>query len=511
MKHKVKIYVFFILIVFLYLLLRIHFSFLGGDEPAYALNAKMILKGKMPVIDFWSQNMDFYHFFFAGWMKIFGEDIVAIRMLTVILVILTNILLIILLDRIGARIFGVLAGLVLLNFNCLFNSLTLQAEHYSTAVTFFFYSYFILVYYYIKEKNGNRKQIWSYFLSGLFLAFAYNSRINLLVFFPVFLFFIYYTNLEKKKQVLKSISAFIIGGFIGSSIAIYQLLKVGLNEFIYMKVLWRQQLPYYIAKKFTDKYFYSHLKQLFFSNWQNLILWSLNLILLIIVFKFIKDKNIRKLSIIAVFNFFIVVLGLSVYFQSGHFQIVYFGQFIPYLVMNIMILLQYKKHLWNTVNIPKAIKTITTSMVIIIFLSYSALHIPDLLLFGNARYRAGLDYKNIQSVKELGKYLKKKIGINNLILDPYGAVSFYSDNFNHIGMISGNCIAYSLSDESDFFDKDFLGKNKMITREEINYLIENKLFKAIVVSPYMHDIDIKKTQEYYKKELESYNYKIYFP
>lgn len=154
------------------------FRLVDADEGIYLLNAKLALNGQLPYHDFFYPQMPLLPYVYGLWMKVFGVSWYAGRLLSALLAVALGLLIYAHAARLtGRRPLGILAA-------SLFASSTLCLAWLSAAKTFSLATFLLFASY---AAVFSRRHRWKYFLSGLLLGLAIDTRLYLVVVIPLLL------------------------------------------------------------------------------------------------------------------------------------------------------------------------------------------------------------------------------------------------------------------------------------------------------------------------------------
>jgi 4-amino-4-deoxy-L-arabinose transferase-like glycosyltransferase len=166
------------------------FRLVDADEGIYLLNAKMVLNGDLPYHDFFYPQMPLLPYVYGLWMKLFGVSWYSGRLLSAFLAVALGLIVYAHVARLTrSRPLGILAV-------SLFASSTLCLAWLSAAKTFSLATFLLFASYAVVFSRRHR---WKYFLSGLLLGLAIDTRLYLVVVIPLLLLHLVRTETEGRR------------------------------------------------------------------------------------------------------------------------------------------------------------------------------------------------------------------------------------------------------------------------------------------------------------------------
>ena len=166
------------------------FRLVDADEGIYLLNAKSVLNGYLPYHDFFYPQMPLLPYVYGLWMKLFGVSWYAGRILSALLAVALGLIVFDHAARLtGSRPLGILAV-------SLYGSSTLCLAWLSPAKTFSLATFLLFASYAVVFSRLHR---WKYFLSGLLLGLAIDTRLYLVVVVPLLLFHLVRSETEDRR------------------------------------------------------------------------------------------------------------------------------------------------------------------------------------------------------------------------------------------------------------------------------------------------------------------------
>jgi 4-amino-4-deoxy-L-arabinose transferase-like glycosyltransferase len=187
---------YFFLLLFIALILRIFLlprCFINPDEGAHLMDAKLLLDGYRPLVDFESR-LPLYTFILTGFVKIFGSDYLLIRWMPIFFTMLTAGLLYLLALEMYNRSCALLAaGIFLFSPLYLYYSMIVKTE---PVAVFFTVAGF---YCFIRSMSLPSHRHLPVFFAGVFSAMAYYIRASVL-YLPILFLAIILLNRTLQKQ-----------------------------------------------------------------------------------------------------------------------------------------------------------------------------------------------------------------------------------------------------------------------------------------------------------------------
>ncbi len=153
------------------------YRLIDADEGIYLANARMVMGGQMPYQDFHYPQMFLLLYVYAAWMKIAGVSWYSGRILSAILSVLLGLAVHRQAARLtGQRAWGIVAAVIFATSSLSFTWFPL-VKTYAFGTLLLFLAYSVLSW----GPAG-----WRYFISGLLLGLAIDTRLYVLVVIPVF-------------------------------------------------------------------------------------------------------------------------------------------------------------------------------------------------------------------------------------------------------------------------------------------------------------------------------------
>jgi len=169
------------------------FRLVDADEGIYLLNAKEVLNGSLPYHDFFYPQMPLLPYVYGLWMKLFGVSWYSGRLLSALLAVALGLSVYAHAARLTrSRPLGILAV-------SLFASSTLCLAWLSAAKTFSLATFLLFASYAVVFSRHHR---WKYFLSGLLLGLAIDTRLYLVVVIPLLLLHLVRSETEGRRLQL---------------------------------------------------------------------------------------------------------------------------------------------------------------------------------------------------------------------------------------------------------------------------------------------------------------------
>ncbi len=292
--------------------------YVAPDEGFYLLAAELVSQGKVPYLDFFYPQAPYQPYIIASWFKIFGASWLSARIFTSLLFSLIGLLIFARL-RNNCRTFSALTGLILFNTSALALNWFLPIKNYGLTAVLLYTSYYLIA------VTPNRLRG---FLAGIFLASAIGCRSYVAILAPACVLIIFFKN---RRLLLP----FIFGGLVGGS---PMLVLCCLNP----EKFWFNNLGYHLLR----------------SNWsiaealeqKKLILQGLLGLRAAIKFASLQIPLLIWTAIISAiltsikrlrFDWSLLFIGalLLISFVPTPSQVQYFSILIPFLITNIILLI----------------------------------------------------------------------------------------------------------------------------------------------------------------------------
>ncbi len=191
-----------------FLLSGLFFSFLGlnrflaADEGFYLLAAKEVYFGRDLYLDFFYPQMPLFPYFYGLFLKVIGYSWEIARLIAALISCGCAVLLYLRLKALRAPFF-IIFGLAL------FLGSGLVLSWFPTAKTYSLSTLFLLIAYLSIKRTFSLPPFFSFFLGGLFIGLAVNTRLFYCITIPFFLFDII---LCHRKNALRPVLFFLLGG-----------------------------------------------------------------------------------------------------------------------------------------------------------------------------------------------------------------------------------------------------------------------------------------------------------
>lgn len=274
----IKVYFSLLLLFTFYFLLRLIYAYtlpVNNDEGRYLYDAYLITEGFVPFKDYLTRSLVFIYSL-SFFVKIFGNSLIAGRLLSIIASLLTAVVL----YKIGSNFFtkkiSIIAAIL---FLIVPYSIRISTFVITESLQVFFVA--VAMFYFIKGLES--KKIVYYFLNGLFLALAIFTRRSaiLFIFFELFLIIFLTKDIIKKK--LADILAVISGlSAIAIPLIFYFLTYISFDKLL--SFFGGFTFSYYFSKNHNTSFIrYFEMSDEFFVL-QNLIIEMLVFILPCILF-----------------------------------------------------------------------------------------------------------------------------------------------------------------------------------------------------------------------------------
>lgn len=345
-KHAYALLLVFI-IIFIFITFKGLKTAQPGDENVYYYMGKLISEGKLPYKDFFLAHPPSQIYLVALIYKIFGFNIVALKLIPLISTIVTALFIFKIAQKFG-NIEAVAASLLFLfSYSVMFNSVFSFGIGLATM--------FLLIGVYLLFNKNN------YWLAGLFFGFAGITRLLSLV--PIFIIFTY-ALLSSKKNFLKLSSSFLIVFLLVNGF--FALMTDDYMNYAY---------KYHLQKTFGGKENFREYTDIIKLNW--ILFFSAFL------FAFAKDK--RQLSLFVVISIFYLLFLLGLKKIFGFYFLIAF----PFLA----IIGAYS--LVNLANaMPKRLKIVALVIFTLVFIWNLSSDVLFLEKIGFSGFERGKDLAN---------------------------------------------------------------------------------------------------------------------
>jgi 4-amino-4-deoxy-L-arabinose transferase-like glycosyltransferase len=348
-ERTIKILSLVSLVVFAVIIILIRSNFLEipfeRDEGEYVLFGDLILKGKVPYIDFYEQKPAGLFYSYAFMVAIFGTTLKGLHIGFIVL----NLITIYLIYQIAKNFFGELSGAVggisfgLLSMTQYASGFTIQSEHIIIL--------FVVASTYLMQVAKRKDNTWILFASGIFGGFSLMVKQNGLFFclaIGILLLMYYFPKnwkIEWRRVIRKSL---IFGAGILSPVVISILILIiqgAFDEFLF----WVIQYPADYVSTITLELG----KSLFLGVWPlitdpYLFFWILGGLGLLLVLFSDLDRPIKIFILIfAIFSAIAIIPGLRF---TGHYFILLFPalalSIAAFLYTTIYFTKKYSKSNW---------------------------------------------------------------------------------------------------------------------------------------------------------------------
>jgi hypothetical protein len=407
------------------------FRAVRGDEGSFLYFGWMIVKGKVLYRDLFNEKAPGVFFIVAFIFFLFGKNIFAVRILSMLLSILTALIIF----KIGVKINNPLMGLI----SAILYEFEPISLFYSTQVyteTFMIFFLVLAVYFYIPANEKN--SYWHYLFVGILIGLsAIMRQTGALLLFVITLHRVY--NRDTIKRFLQSIGILIIGVLLSIiPIIIYFQAVNALSDAIYDIILYKLSYSYGFTLFKTLEIF---INQVFL---QNIILWIVGLGGALFALERRKNYDFFLVAWFLISFFVIMVMSTPYdhYYIQGMPAISLLGGIFVEKLINIHE--KIVKGNPQSKAFASSIKWLLVSFVLI-----------GSLLFGVSRY---LDMKYVQGLPyqiEAADYIKAHTSPDEIILSPDAAYYLLTDRENKYKLAQlsvGNIESFGISDLPQFLE-----------------------------------------------------------
>lgn len=378
----------------------------GRDQGIYAYAGREILDGKLQYKYVFDLKPPLVHFTFALGELISGTSMFSLRVFDLVWQYITAVMIFLICFRITkSRASSIIASILYLFLYYRFDYWqSMQADSFMNLP--FAVSIFLLL-----DKSG-RKNVISYFLSGIFFGITVFYKYTILGFIPLLLILLYF-GFKKNKQAVKIAFTFTAGFIVVISLVLLIFTFNGaLKEFLDINLV---QIPNYANIGFQTEsigYILKNLLKLFtYSIYSPLIL-----LIAVLTYFLVKNKKIdfnNSLIIIWVITVLINIIIQWKFFKY-HFNVVF-----PSLAIGAVLGYETLKSMFGKL---KYFKVITLVVVVLYLLSSFGIY---------SRYYTDL-YEYLVSKKTLTEVYEKK-GVTDeteyfVIRETFNAVNYLNTN-----------------------------------------------------------------------------------
>ncbi|NNE03884.1 MAG: glycosyltransferase [Eudoraea sp.] len=293
-------------------------DYIDRDESTFILLGQSLVDGNLPYTELWDLKPPLVYYFFGLLIYVFGKSFIAIRLAGTLLVAVTAYLTYRISRPFSNSFIAILAGLLCVYFSSLFGSLQgLMSEHISTFL--FVLGLFMLI---------QSQRWWKIFISGLLFGLALMAKINLGYAIALLLIFYGWKWVTTKPREIPFFLfvALSIGVLLGVGICLLPYVAAG-EMSLWIDAVFKASLAYADATRG------SFLKVLPFGVFTILLIllaWKKKLldlsnphlqiiiiILLGIIFSFIRSGKINGHYLIQVYPLFLILISTIFY----HFKL----------------------------------------------------------------------------------------------------------------------------------------------------------------------------------------------
>ncbi|MDB3866600.1 glycosyltransferase family 39 protein [Acidimicrobiia bacterium] len=439
--HLLKIYSFFIILVFLTQFSSIGNEVIDWDETDFILMGNSFYEGNLPYTELWDLKPP-VHFILIGFtFKIFGPSLLVTRLLGDFLIFLSSALIYHLTKDIFTNFERVLAASVYIIF--------VSFDFSQPTMTEFTATFFILLSLTFLKNKGNH----NFFFSGFAISLSVLTRTNIA--FVVIGLLVYF---YKHKVPTKKVIMFLTGGVtpLFTFILVY-LFEGYLKEFLYSVFV----IPLgntVIRENFLD-FIFSALPTIFLDGVFSIQIWSVFLLVILLKRYFINSKkNSKKLNM----NLPDVISVNVVIFSSILFSILLGGRFFYHYLIQLfpfasILLIFFIKNLYENKSIV---------YIAIIFLMFSNILFPAKQSIYNL-----INYSEIERNYEIKSFVKYIDSEKSLLALDNHLIYFYTGITPITPVVHPNTIA-KVQDYKLLLEQ--LKELGYIVENQFNIILENK-------------------------------------
>ncbi len=299
------------------LLIRFPFFFrdyIDRDESTFILLGQSLVDGHLPYIELWDLKPPLIYYFFGLLIYVFGKSFIAIRLAGTVLVALIAFLTYRIARPLSNSLIAILAGLLCLYLSSLFGSLQgVMSEHISTLI--FMFALYLLF---------QSQQSWKIFLSGLLFGLALMAKMNLAYAMVLLvMYYIWQWSKSKSQEIpLYILIALSLGMLLGVGICAFPYVAIG-ESVLWIDAVFKAPLAYADASRDS---FLKVLPLPLITILFLLIAWKKNrldlsnphlqvviILLLGIVFSFVRSGKINGHYLIQVYPLFLILGSAIIY------------------------------------------------------------------------------------------------------------------------------------------------------------------------------------------------------
>ncbi|GEM_PF-6191686 len=444
-----------------------------GDEGMYLLQARSFAEyGSLPGIDYYSGQTAGFFILYGVFMKIFGYSFEVARMLSVFLYFGTVCFFYLIAKRLSNNQWAALFLAAIFICNHAFFKTDILMKHYAPC------NFFLMgcVYFLIRSTYDSERPAQSlhYFLAGLFLGLAFNSRFHLIValipFIVLWVTVIHWIEKRKAVQCVRNIGYSFCGFWVASPIFLYVLWKnpVGLyfNHYLYPLVL----SP---ARYLNQPALWENLRDCFWAglNKQNFLIVLIAVVAIVpCFFSRGSDENKKRYALLFVIAAAIVFLYSLSPIRLGPSH---YSQATPYWSLLAMPAVLAFLHL----RLRRAVVAMTFSIILLGSFAFLA-YIP-LVHHRDGIIRSQKVWSSLGTMQQLGDAVSKITHKGEYIIDWYCAAAFLSGTRN----VKGFEQAFDVTQlTTSFIPDEGLTNPPAISKKQLREMIQQQAVNVIVVN-----------------------------
>lgn len=456
---------------------------IDGDEGYYLLASKLVYQGKIPYEDFFFPQMFLLPYFYGLWLKLFGVDWLVGRTISAILCSMLGIMLYFHITNISKNKKLGFSGILLFLGSTYTLGWFTTTKTYALSGLLVFSSYMIL--------TTGISQRYKYFLCGLFLSLAINTRFYLLVLIAIYIFYIYFFERDNIIRKLK-IKFLLLGLAIGLTPNLFFLYS-SFNNYLYDNLYYHINRSEFSLTHDIKQKIVTALRLLGVKSNENiysvqsLLLICSNLYLIILLLR--RRKKIPLSVVLTIALIFICFLPSPVYLQ-------YFSIIIPFFIVNIIHLINFYLEKPSILEHNLSKTKYVFILLLVIYLSAS-FYESSIYYFGN---------KNIDSIgmKEDDNWAISTIKSVSSVIDqeiPKGekyAFSWWPGYFvETIVLIFPSSENHFVFKASSSLSEEETKQFRLLSEKDVEEIINLKKVKLIVLGNWL----IEPKRSFYKKLL----------
>ncbi|MCX7909926.1 MAG: hypothetical protein N2560_10495 [Ignavibacteria bacterium] len=482
----------------LFFLSTINFDINIYDEGVALVGALNVINGKKPYIDFWTMYSPGWFYLLAGWIMLFGKQILAIRILTLIINTFNLFLFFYILKK-GIKASNV-SFIILLCLIAFYSINPFYARNVPFSISIYLLSFFLLL----------SDMRWKYFLLGLCAGFFFLIRHDFAIYFALWVFSSLFVQFLLDKNKLRFINIIVFACVFFCFVSIFSLLLSStgmLQGFIQDAILFpithfgaTRSLPFPNPFSFVFDLNLSIVSK-FYKLWETTIFylpWSL-LILSCVLF-FYKRKSSVKFEYYDLFAIGgVLFLSFQGVIRSDLEHI------FPSLVFGLLLLGKFLERYLES-------KKIALVLILVFFVVPPFFKkVQSIFLLYNSRKSIELASINGNNIKipSTNSYYNDLL---NFISTSFGNKLFFSGLNRHDRIYTNDVILYYLVDKlppTKYYElHPGLATNESIQKKIIDELIEKKIEWLVI-----YDNQVYENQNYIGSDtldkFFSTNYKIF--